>query len=70
MASNDDPLITPAGAAEILQRSPSTLAYWRCNGLGPQHVKMGKAVFYRRSDLQAYIETCLRTSTHEAAHAA
>lgn len=42
--------------AEILQRSQSTLANWRCLGQGPAYAKVGKRVMYRESDVYDFIE--------------
>lgn len=36
-------------------RSVDTLATWRSKRLGPPSVKLGKGVFYRFSDVQAWI---------------
>ncbi|MGE0677782.1 helix-turn-helix transcriptional regulator [Pseudolabrys sp.] len=38
--------------------TPSTLTVWRSKGEGPAYVKLGKAVFYRPSDVQEWISRC------------
>ncbi|HYG05320.1 MAG TPA: helix-turn-helix domain-containing protein [Stenotrophomonas sp.] len=43
-------------AAERLGLSRSTLEKMRHTGRGPRYVKLGGRVFYRRVDLDAYIE--------------
>lgn len=53
-------------AAEILQVKPATLEQWRWNGKGPRFVKMGRAVRYRKADLDAFIEARVFGSTTEA----
>lgn len=44
-------------AAEYLGVSEQTLARMRSEGKGPRYVKLGGRVFYRRTDLEAYIES-------------
>ena len=46
--------------------SPKTLAVMRCTGNGPAFCKLGKAVFYRRDDLDSWITSRRVTSTTEA----
>lgn len=52
-------------AAEYLGLSISTLNKWRCYGEGPVFVKMGRAIRYRISDLDTYIERRIFSSTSE-----
>lgn len=33
----------------------STLAWWRATGRGPKYIKVGRRVFYREDDLDAFI---------------
>ena len=54
-------------AAEYLGLKRPTLEAWRCRGNGPQFVKLGRLVKYRRADLDAFIEARLRSNTSEAA---
>lgn len=50
------PLLTEAEAANLLRLAPATLARWRWRGdRGPAHRKLGGAVRYALSDLQAFI---------------
>ena len=50
-------LIDRAAAAEYLGVSPGTLANWQSTGFRRvPHVKIGKRVRYRISDLDAFIE--------------
>ncbi|CTP92388.1 hypothetical protein XTPLMG728_3224 [Xanthomonas translucens pv. poae] len=57
-----DPNIVPASrlrgpaAATYLGLSHSTLEKMRHEGRGPRYVKIGGRVFYRREDLDSYIE--------------
>lgn len=50
-------------AAEYLDLRPVTLEAWRVRGGGPVFIKLGKAVRYRREDLDAYIESRTRKNT-------
>ena len=60
-----DTYMTPCEAAEYLRSSPSTLAKRRLFGGGPVFVRIGKAVRYRRSDLDAWMAGTARRSTSE-----
>ena len=62
-------MLTDREAAPLLGLSPHTLARWRWAGRGPQYVKLGKAVRYRRCDLIAFAEAHLKSNTSEPAHA-
>lgn len=53
--SNDDPLYPPEMASGYLHTPPATLSWWRHIGRGPNYVKLGKRVFYRRSALDAFL---------------
>jgi excisionase family DNA binding protein len=52
-------------AAEILGVKKSCLEAWRVRGGGPVFLKLGKAVRYRREDLDQFINGKLRTSTSD-----
>ena len=47
-----------------------TLQKWRVEGRGPRFLKVGRRVFYRRSDIEAWLESCLRSSTSDDGEAA
>lgn len=59
-------MFTTEKAAEYLGLKNTTLEAWRCRGGGPLFVKMGKAVRYRREDLDRFLNARVRTSTSEA----
>lgn len=62
-------LVNNQQAALYLQVSESTLNHWRSGGGGPRFVKLGAsrgAVRYRMSDLRAFIESRVYSSTAEA----
>ena len=52
--------LSEAEVAARLGVSPFTVRAWRHRGLGPRFMKMGRAVRYRREDVDAYKETSLR----------
>lgn len=44
-------LLTEVAAARILKLSIRTLQAWRCRGIGPDFIRVGRAIRYRHSDL-------------------
>lgn len=50
-------LLTEAQAAQVLSLSIRTLQSWRGRGSGPQFVRAGRAVRYRRSDIEEWVES-------------
>lgn len=67
-----DQLLTNDQTAELLSLSPRTLEKMRVSGDGPPFIKLGRlrAVRYRESDLQAWIEGRVRRSTSDPGVAA
>ena len=63
-----DILHTPE-AANYLRLSKPTLERMRLTGDGPPYAKLGKAVRYRRTDLDAWLASRLIRSTSEGAAA-
>ena len=49
-----DRYLKPNEAADILKVHPNTLAKMRIIGEGPAYGRIGRAIRYRRSDLDAY----------------
>ncbi|WP_409188850.1 helix-turn-helix transcriptional regulator [Bradyrhizobium sp. RDM4] len=58
-------LISPTELANMLGITTGALANNRSAGKGPRYVKLGKQVFYRRTDVQAWIDANVRQSTCE-----
>src|SRR5215469_4434393 len=58
-------LLDETRAARILGLSVKTLRRWRWAGKGPAFRKIGRAVRYASSDLEALISSALRTSTSD-----
>jgi excisionase family DNA binding protein len=56
---NRSPLLTPREVSELLQVRPRTLEDWRSRRNGPAlpFVRLGRAVRYRRADVEALIES-------------
>ena len=52
-------------AAGYMDLKKSTLEAWRCRGGGPVFLKLGKAVRYRKKDLDSFINARTRTSTSQ-----
>ena len=65
----DDSYTDERGASARLMLSVSTLQKMRVSGRGPKFCKIGKAVRYRVADLDAYMASCLVSSTSEKAAA-
>jgi len=63
-------IIRTSEAAELLGLRVSTLEAWRCRGGGPVFLKLGKAVRYRKSDLENFMDARLRRNTSEGEPAA
>jgi len=61
-------LLTTKQVAELLQLKETTLEQWRWSGIGPSFVKLGRAVRYRRSDLEVFTVARVFTSTTAAQH--
>lgn len=52
-----DPLLNPTEAATYLGLAVHTLRVWRTRGEGPTYIKVGAAVRYRRTDLDAWLDS-------------
>lgn len=48
-------LITNDEAARLLGLKPQTLMMWRHESRGPAYVKVGRYVYYRRTDLSSWL---------------
>lgn len=60
-------LMTTAEVAEYLQVSVTTLEHWRSRGTGPRYQKLGRAVRYRRAEVDKWIdEKGGRVDDHQA----
>ena len=61
--SGSTKILRPPAAADYLQVSQSTMAKWRMTGLGPEFIKMGRAVAYELDALDRFVAKCRRAST-------
>lgn len=50
-------------AAHYLGLSVNTLNKWRVQGRGPNFVKLGRAVCYKQSELDAWLDRQVHSST-------
>lgn len=60
-----EPLLNERQVAEITGMSVRSLQTWRLRGGGPAYVKLGTAVRYRRGDIDAWLESNLKSSTSD-----
>ena len=49
------PLLTTKDVAEMLDVSPKTIQNWRYLEVGPPYVKHRGRVYYRATDMKAYL---------------
>ncbi len=61
-------LLKTQQAANYLALSVTTLEKYRVYGGGPSFVRLGRAVRYRTADLNAWLESRVRTSTSDNGH--
>lgn len=57
--------MTTLEAAQYLGLAVSTMNKWRCFGDGPIFIKLGRAVRYRKEDLDTYVAKRSLASTSE-----
>ncbi|HOT82896.1 MAG TPA: helix-turn-helix domain-containing protein [Candidatus Defluviicoccus seviourii] len=60
-----DDLLNTTEAALYTRLAPQTLAVRRLKGTGPVFLKVGSRVYYRRADLDSWLDGCARTSTSD-----
>lgn len=49
-------LLNTTEAAEVLRVAAITLHRWRNSGKGPPYIEMGRKIYYRRIDIERWIE--------------
>lgn len=59
-AFHPDDLLSETDAAAMLRQKPRTLTIWRSRGKGPNYIKLGRSVFYRRQVIIDFIASCER----------
>ena len=65
MVSEFPSVMTPREAAAYLSLSVGRLAKLRLTGESPRFAKIGASVRYRRSDLDAWLQSRIRKSTSD-----
>ncbi|HEX8944812.1 MAG TPA: helix-turn-helix domain-containing protein [Gemmatimonadaceae bacterium] len=60
-------LMTTGETSQYVRHAVQTLAKWRCYGLGPRYVRVGRSILYDRADVDAWLETRMRRSTSDLA---
>lgn len=63
----DAEFITTREAASIVHQEEGTLAQWRYLGTGPRYYKAGRKPLYKRSEVLAWLEQQVHTSTRDSA---
>lgn len=58
-----DPLLSCSEVAHWLNTTPGQLSQWRFHGEGPPFIKLGRAVRYRRSDVEGWLDANTRQQT-------
>lgn len=53
----DEELMTIEEVADLFHVSKKTIYRWNSDGTGPRRVRIGSQVFYRTSDVEAFIES-------------
>lgn len=64
--ADGEALLSEPDAARLLGVKAETLRLWRRQGRAPAHVRLGRLVRYRSSDVVRFIETKVRTCTPSA----
>lgn len=55
-------LLTPQEVADIFRVEMNTLAKWRWKKIGPEYIKIGRMVRYRRESVEAIVQGGAPTS--------
>ena len=56
MTESETQLMDSRSAAKVLGlKSHYTLNNWRCAGIGPAYIKVGRAIRYRSADLEQWV---------------
>ena len=55
----NDKYLTPKRVSEVFDIAIGTLANWRCQGRGPEYVKLGRKILYPIDSLDRWSRSCL-----------
>lgn len=61
------PVLDPDQASAFIGAEPKTLANWRCQGIGPAFIRVGRKIVYDPADIEAWKASNRFQSTSEAA---
>lgn len=64
--NSSEKFLTQDEVAKMLGLASCTLRKWRWEGKGPKFIKLGSRVLYRESDIFAFVQENIRTSTSHA----
>jgi excisionase family DNA binding protein len=62
----EEELLTTRELAAELGKPYRTLDQWRWRGLGPAYIKFGNTIRYRRSDVEAWLDSRTHQPTESA----
>jgi DNA-binding transcriptional MerR regulator len=51
-------LLDTAEAAAYIRLPARTLEYYRSRGVGPSFLRVGRRIFYRRAELDLWLDSC------------
>lgn len=63
LPSDTPAVLTQAEFCKLAGIKPRTAEAWRLKGLPPRFLKVGSSVRYLRTDVEAWLTTCLRRVT-------
>tara|TARA_A200000113_G_scaffold172162_1_gene157080 strand:- start:747 stop:1115 length:369 start_codon:yes stop_codon:yes gene_type:complete len=59
------PVLTADDVAKLLGIAKETLNVWRVRGDGPEYIKVGRLVRYKRDAILDYVEGCVKKHTSQ-----
>ena len=65
MSHSPKVLLTEYQVSDAIRLKVATLRKRRWQGLAPRFLKVGSKVFYDQSDIQDYLNSCVRQSTSD-----
>ena len=54
--------LTLPEVSELIQKPAGTLYQWRTKKIGPPSMKVGRSLLYKRTDLEAWLDTLATTA--------
>jgi len=62
---NNETLLNERQTAAYLTVGERCLQSWRVRGFGPNFIKVGRLIRYRKTDIEAFLESQIRKSTSD-----